>query len=166
MTPKEYAYQCHIAINQTYGDYPYTFHLDMVVKIADKFIHLIPAEDRKEVIDGCWVHDVFEDTGKTFNNIAEAIGEMMAEYSYALATEKGKTRAERANHKYYKGISEYRYATFVKLCDRYANMLHSLQTKNSMFEKYKKEMKHFKLELFDGRFEELWLALEELAYKN
>lgn len=158
-----YAKKCHSDRNQFYHDKPYMYHLQMVVKIAEKFIHLIPEEDREDVIAGCWVHDVIEDTGQTYNDVKKATNEVIAEYAYALTNEKGRTRKDRANAKYYIGIRDYKHATFIKLCDRYANMFYSCQTGHSMFKKYVEEMVDFYQYLYDGRYEELWEALHELA---
>lgn len=165
MDAKTFAIQCHRDVNQKYRDLPYEYHLLMVVRIALKFIHLIPEEDQKDVIDGCWVHDVIEDTGKTYNDVKRATNEAVAEYAYALTNEKGKTRKERANEKYYRGIHEYKHATFIKLCDRYANMEFSYKNGDSMYKKYVEEMKDFQLFLKDERYGDLWKALEELANK-
>ena len=52
MDAKTFAIQCHRDVNQKYRDLPYEYHLLMVVRIALKFIHLIPEEDQKDVIDG------------------------------------------------------------------------------------------------------------------
>lgn len=60
-----------------------------------------------------------------------------------MSNEKGKTRAERANDKYYEGIRNTPGAVFVKLCDRIANVQYSKMTKSRMFEMYKKENLHF-----------------------
>ena len=78
MDAKTFAIQCHRDVNQKYRDLPYEYHLLMVVRIALKFIHLIPEEDQKDVIDGCWVHDVIEDTGKTYNDVKRATNEAVA----------------------------------------------------------------------------------------
>jgi len=160
---KTFAINCHTAINQMYHDKSYSFHLGMVVEIAERFIHLIPKKDREDVIAGCWVHDVIEDTGKTYNDVKKATNETVAEYAYALTNEKGRTRKERANAKYYFGISAYKHATFIKLCDRYANMKFSKDSGHSMYNKYVEEMRDFRLYLKDARYGELWDALEELA---
>jgi len=60
-----------------------------------------------------------------------------------VTNEKGKNRAERANKRYYDGIVETPGATFVKLCDRFANLRYGKMMKSPMFEKYKKEQDHF-----------------------
>jgi len=160
---KIYAINCHTAVNQMYDDKSYSFHLGMVVEIAERFIHLIPEKDREDVIAGCWVHDVIEDTGKTYNDVKKATNETIAEYAYALTNEKGRNREARANHGYYAGIDQYKHATFIKLCDRYANMKYSKDHGSSMFKTYQKEMDMFIWHLKGLKYEELWIALETLA---
>jgi hypothetical protein len=72
---------------------------------------------------------------------------MGVEIVYALTNDKGRTRAERAGEKYYKGIRETPYAPFVKLCDRLANVSYSCGADGHrgtrMKDVYKGEMHHF-----------------------
>jgi (p)ppGpp synthase/HD superfamily hydrolase len=160
---REYAYKAHSDTNHLYDKkFPYSFHLGMVEDVAIKFIHLIPFEDRDDVIAGCIVHDVMEDARQRFNDVKRSTTETIAGYSYALQNEKGKTRPERANEKYYKGIRAYKHATFVKLCDRFANAKYSKENGSSMFKTYLREMPEFKTHLFDGRYKDLWDELEKL----
>jgi len=144
---KEYAIKCHSETNHFYdGDKPYSYHLKMVVDTAKAFQELIPESDRLIVFSGCWVHDVGEDCRQTRNDVKYATNETVAELCYALTNEKGRNRAERANEKYYKGIRQTKYATFIKLCDRIANVTYSLEKKDtdkSMLEKYRKENPKF-----------------------
>ena len=72
---------------------------------------------------------------------------MGVEIVYALTNDKGRTRAERAGEKYYKGIRETPYAPFVKLCDRLANVTYSCEADGHrgtrMKDVYIGEMHHF-----------------------
>lgn len=81
---------------------------------------------------------------------------------YAVTNEKGRTRVERANENYYKGIRETEGATFVKLCDRIANVQYSKMTKSSMFDKYKKENVNFMIGVDADKFPEMKDYLTEL----
>lgn len=157
-----YAREKHGKVNQKFGPYSYGFHLQGVSEVAEKFIYLLPKEDIDDVLVGCWVHDVLEDTHETYNDIRKVLGETAAEYSFALANEKGRNRAERANAKYYEGIKAYKHATFIKLCDRYFNTEYSKEQGSSMFKKYKQEFLEFQSKLWDGRYEVLWEELEKL----
>jgi len=162
---KDYAIRRHREVNHHYNAlYPYAFHLQMTVETAEKFIDLIPEEDRSDVIGGCWVHDIIEDARETYNNVKHVTNETIAEYAYALCNEKGKTRQERANEKYYEGIKSYKHASFIKLCDRIANILFSIREKSSMINMYKKEHDNFHDKLYDGRYDEMWDYLHQLLY--
>jgi (p)ppGpp synthase/HD superfamily hydrolase len=163
---EEYAIKCHSDTNHLYDGLPYSFHLELAVKVAKKFIHLIPERNREIVLAACWCHDTIEDTRVTPNDVVKATNKDVALIVYAVTNEKGWTRKDRANDKYYKGIRDTKYATFVKLCDRIANALYS-QSKigvSTMFEKYKEENLHFTKELFDekGSYGEMFDYLEEI----
>ena len=76
---------------------------------------------------------------------------MATEIVYALTNEKGRNRAERANDKYYAGIRTTPFASFVKFCDRYANMKYAFTHKTSMAKKYAQELPHFIESLIDPK---------------
>lgn len=160
---KDYAIRRHREVNHHYNAmYPYAFHLQMTVEIANKFIHLIPEDDRHDVIGGCWTHDIIEDARETYNNVKDATNETIAEYAYRCTTFKGRSRRERANKQYFSEIKEYKHCTFIKLCDRIANVSFSLTEKSSMINMYKEEFDFFYDNLYDGRFQEMWDHLKEL----
>ena len=52
----------------------------------------------------CWSHDLIEDTRTSYNDVRNKLGVFVADIVYAVSNEKGKTRKERANDKYYEGI--------------------------------------------------------------
>lgn len=160
---KDYAIRRHREVNHNYdATHNYAFHLTMVADIAKQYLYLIPEEDRKDVLGGCWCHDIIEDARETYNNVKKATNKVIAEYAFRCTNEKGRTRPERANDKYYEGIREYKHTTFIKLCDRLANVTFSKQTSSSMFYVYKEEYDHFSQQLYDGRFIEMWEELKEL----
>lgn len=158
---KDYALKMHKDVNQMYHDKPYSHHLNMVFDIACQYASLIPKEDLYEVLAGCWVHDIIEDARQTYNDVKKNTNEAVAEYAYALTNEKGRTRKERANYKYYAGIREYKHAVFIKLCDRFANAQYSKEHGSSMFKQYQSEHDEFKACLYDGRYQRLWDDLEK-----
>jgi (p)ppGpp synthase/HD superfamily hydrolase len=159
---KNYAIKCHRETNHTYGDKPYEYHLGMVADFGEQFISLIPEEERLHVLAGCWVHDCMEDCRQTYNDVKSATDEKVAELSYALTNEKGKTRKERANDTYYKGIRETPYATFIKLCDRLANSQHSKDNNPRMLAKYTNENPDFIKELYDEKYKPMIEELEDI----
>lgn len=161
---KEFALKAHKDTNQMYHDQLYSKHLYDVNSLFVKYLHLLPKEDVDDVAGGCWCHDVIEDTGKTYNDVLRATNETIANYAFALTNEKGKNRKERANEKYYEGIRQYKHATFIKLCDRIANVSFSKLNGSSMLKTYQKEHLFMVQHLYDGRFEEMWQELSRLIY--
>ena len=142
---------------------PYDVHLSGAALVAFNFDYLIPVEDRNNVISGVWCHDTLEDVSSvTYNDLKKATNETVAELAYACTNEKGRTRAERANAKYYEGIRNTKYAKFVKLCDRIANLEYSRSTKSRMFEMYKKENAHFRSELYSVEYNDMWNYIDTL----
>jgi (p)ppGpp synthase/HD superfamily hydrolase len=159
---KEFAFNAHNLTNQLYNNHPYSFHLAMAVAVGEKFIHLIPIKDQDNVIAGIYCHDLIEDTTTNYNDIKTTTNEMVAELAYACTNEKGRNRKERANDKYYEGIRNTKYATFVKLCDRISNVEYSIQI-DKMVALYRKEYEHFKKMLYvEGEYEEMWNELDIL----
>lgn len=155
---KESTHALHEHVNQTYDKvHPYGFHLDMVADAVYKYGWAVCA-DKADVVPlffGAFYHDSIEDARLTYNDVKRT-GEqwmdddhalMAAEIVYALTNEKGRTRAERANDRYYKGIRETAYAPFVKLADRLANITYSFAHANKgnmhMKQVYGSEWPHF-----------------------
>jgi len=133
----------HRNTNHFYDTYlPYEFHLRMVVQACKQFIHLYPNQ-WSEIEIACWGHDLIEDTRVSYNDCKKVLGEYVADIIYAVTNEKGKDRSERANRKYYEGIRNTEGASFVKLCDRIANIQYSKLTGSRMFEMYKAENGYF-----------------------
>lgn len=160
---KDYAIRRHREVNHHYDAvHSYAYHLQMTVDVANRFIYLIPEADRADVLGGCWVHDIIEDARETYNNVKKATNKVIAEYAYACTNEKGRNRKERANKKYYDGIKTYKHATFIKLCDRIANVTFSIENKSSMSAMYAKEFEDFYDNLYDGRYQDMWDHLKEL----
>ena len=147
----------HDKTNQRYGDnetLPYGYHIVNVVNIAIECLKA-HGEGIHHIVFGAAFHDTIEDARLTYNDVLkEATRELGSEFKqdvaateivYALTNEKGRNRDERANDRYYNGIVNTPYARYVKLCDRYANMLYSLteSCEHGMGDKYKKELPNF-----------------------
>lgn len=175
------AHKLHESVNQTYDDvHPYGFHLDMVAEAVYKFGHMVCAgeEDVLPLLFGAYFHDSIEDARLTYNDVMRTARQFMdeeqafvaTEIVYALTNDKGRTRAERAGEKYYKGIRETPYAPFVKLADRRANISYSFSHANEdnvhMKQVYAKEWPHFikaiNAESKDIRFSLPQMMLEEV----
>ncbi|KJD36529.1 phosphohydrolase [Tamlana sedimentorum] len=152
---KDYAIKKHKSVNQKYDNHDYDYHLNMVFETAQKFIESVETNERENVLAACWVHDIIEDTRETYNGVKKVTNQTISDLAYALTNEKGRTRAERANDKYYKGIRETKNASFIKFCDRIANVTYSKNYGSSMFEQYKKEHETFVSKIFVSGCEEV-----------
>jgi len=158
---KNYAITCHNGTNHKYDGKPYETHLNHVVEIATKFLHLIPHNQQENILAACWCHDVIEDCRQTYNDVKSHTNVEIAEIVFALTNEKGKTRKDRANDKYYEGIRNTPYATFVKVCDRIANYEYSIRGR--MRDAYDKEMQRFVSRMYDSQYREMFEYLNELS---
>lgn len=156
---KDTAAKIHAEVNQMYdGDKPYSVHLFAVLdNVICSSGDMYPVSDIPAIIFGACFHDSIEDARLTYNDVKKIAHELVPEMNevlaadivYALTNEKGKTRAERANWKYYRGIRMTPYARMIKMADRLANMDYGGQKKSSMSTKYAKEWPHFKRSLFE-----------------
>ena len=177
---REKAHELHRSVNQTYGeDLPYGYHLDMVVNGIRDFGQVVLAkeEDLLPLFFGGYYHDSIEDARLTYNDVMKEARQMMTEeqalmateIAYALTNDKGRTRAERAGEKYYKGIRETPYAPFVKLCDRLANITYSCSGVNAdnlhMKEVYKGEVPHFLASINPHSDDQRFLVPQEVVMK-
>lgn len=147
---KAAAYEIHAEVNQMYDNCPYGYHLDMVADFVRKYV----SEDNIDymgIIFGAYFHDTIEDARLTYNNVMELAKMYLddddaligTEIAYALTNEKGRTRDERANDKYYNDICNTPYAPLVKMADRMANMSYSIEKGSRMADVYRKELPHF-----------------------
>ena len=127
------AHELHQSVNDTFAtDLPYGFHLDMVIENISCYGPLVCSceADVLPLFFGGYFHDSIAHGRQTYNDVMDTARRWMTEEQalmateivYALTKEKGRTRAERAGEKYFKGIRETPYAPFVKLCDRLANV--------------------------------------------
>ena len=158
----QYATDRHLKVNHKYDSKPYTFHLNMVYEVAHRFSYLIAEEDLQNVYCGCWVHDIIEDARETYNDVLQNTNKTVAELAFALTNEKGRTRSERANKVYYKGIRETPNATFVKLCDRIANITYSKNSSSRMLKKYKQENPDFIKKLYEPKLQDMITHIDSL----
>lgn len=152
------AHKVHSDVNQHYDHtLPYGFHLDRVVEYVKKYAAPIveSTEEIMPLIFGAYFHDSIEDARLTYNNVhhlaTHLIGPEKAtlatEIVYALTNEKGRTRSERANDKYYRGIRSTPYAPLCKFADRLANISYSTGSvashNSAMHHVYALENPHF-----------------------
>jgi hypothetical protein len=183
---REKIYHQHdVVCNQKYADYlPYSFHIKTVEAQGEKFMHLIEGKHIKNTENSfsnpVWFkdvvrlslsgHDLIEDARFTYNNVKDlatelgntVAGEMVADIVYCVTDEKGKSRRERKNYKYYKELCENKLAVFVKLADLSANTLFSKLTGSSMYDKYKSEFPNFKDKVYIDEYKEFFDYLESI----
>jgi (p)ppGpp synthase/HD superfamily hydrolase len=158
---KFFSIKQHFYVNHKYDKQEYCLHLQQVYNFAIKYKHLINQDILIYVLASSWTHDTIEDARITYSDIKKEFGEIIADITYALTNEKGKTREERANDKYYNDMKLVDGAVFIKICDRLANLSYSYNNKSSMLEKYSKEYKHFKEMLYDVKYDEMFKELEK-----
>lgn len=161
-----YATECHTSTNHLYDGKPYMFHINMCVEFANKFIHLVPEEERDNIVAGCYLHDVIEDCRQTYSDVLKATNPIIAEFVFAVTNEKGRFRKDRANAKYYEGIRTIPNAVFIKLCDRIANIYHGACTGSSMLKTYRKENAEFHKELFCVQYQEMFDYMDKLLKES
>ena len=141
---RKFASDAHAETNHTYDGHPYSFHLAMAAKFAEEFAYLLPEEMREEATATAWTHDTIEDARLTYNDVKKELGENIAEYTYLVTNLRGRNRKERAGSEYYKGVVSRMVSAYVKLCDRLANVSHSVANGSRMAAVYKKELPGFK----------------------
>ncbi|MBO5005012.1 MAG: HD domain-containing protein [Clostridia bacterium] len=147
------AYRVHNEVNQSYDGQPYFTHFSNVAHTVQQYASdiCLKEDDILPIMFGAYFHDSIEDARLTYNDVMKIAKKYMddrqstiaVEIVYALTNEKGRTRKERANDKYYEGIRNTPYAPLVKLADRYANMHYSYENKSRMIDVYNKELKEF-----------------------
>jgi len=170
---RKLAIALHGSIGQMYGAYPYHKHLEMVEEVGLKYAHLIPAElsTNPSVVEGVfcaiWLHDVLEDcpTKINYTQIKNQFGVNVAEVVFALTTPKGRNRNEKHSSEYYKDMRYTEHATFVKLCDRIANVKFSIETNSSKLEMYKNDYPFYKW-LYQERYSDMFDELCGLLGEN
>ena len=182
------AHAIHASTNHIYGKkHPYGFHLDMVHSCYTLFSHELKKDEfydnwgrhqsdtRKPVMtldeyvdmvitEGIYFHDTIEDCRVTYHDLLDKykLDVLSAEIVYAVTDDKGRNRAERGNLTLYLNMREIPGATFVKMCDRLANMSFSKKEGSTMFEKYKSELPLFLGRVDADKYPELKKALLDL----
>lgn len=178
--------------NQKYANnLPYSIHLGFVEAQGNKFMHLLPDAILSEgtptvsltnhdsmisyrtiVGFALIAHDCIEDARLTYNNLISIATEhlcdnkvaatMVADIVYAVTDEKGKTRKDRKNDKYYAELNDDDLALFVKLSDLAANMLFSKLSGSDMYDKYKREWPRFKIRTYISRYKEFFEYIDTI----
>jgi len=160
MEAKEFAYKVHRETNHLYGTLPYEYHLNHAILIGKRFEYLIPLDKKAEIFSAIYLHDTIEDCRVTYGMLKDLFGKEIAELVFAVTNEKGRYRHDRENDAYFNGIKDTPYATFVKLCDRIANIENAIITCHGMLDKYKSEHARFVEKLYTKEYKEMFEYLE------
>lgn len=171
MDAKQFAINEHSFINQTYaGKYPYDLHLNLCMEVFNYFrdkIYFPEGFDLKAAEDALPLHDTLEDSWRlSYNDLLVHFGFKVAEIVYLLKEEKGRTRAERHNHKYFTGIASMDEAILDKLCDNIANVIFGCYSGSGMYKKYKAEYPTFKSYLYKEEFKIMFDLLEQIYFED
>jgi len=147
---------------QGYGANPYTYHLQQVEMVLNRFGFL-----KDIVLRTCaWLHDLIEDTEVSYNQIRFKFGPEIADIVYAVTNEMGRNRRERFSKTYPKIKGNDR-ALILKLADRIANFEFAKGTDTQYLDMYKREWPEFKSALYndnasDSRIQAMWSYLETI----
>lgn len=153
------ASRMHEDTNHKYGEtLPYSFHLAMAGQIALKYKHFIPEEDFGDVLAAVYLHDTIEDTRQSYNDIKKMFGTSIADMVWSVTDNSGRNRKERKN---FQRIRDNKYGSFIKLCDRIANVLAGF-IEGSTNQMYWNEFEEFHNELYTITFDKMWTDLENL----
>jgi (p)ppGpp synthase/HD superfamily hydrolase len=143
--------------NQKYGSHPYSSHLEAVVKVAYFFSYMIPEDAEEDVICAAYLHDILEDTLCTQDEILRALNPRI------LLLVKLLTKNGSDPEKYFSQVALDDLAIFVKLCDRYSNILASVNSGNlEKIAKYEKQNPDFIRILLRKNYIDLLEEIEEL----
>lgn len=143
------------------GVLPYTYHLSMVVDNLLSF-----GFTDNHVICAGWLHDVLEDTNRSYNDVKRLFGPDTADLVYAVTNELGKNRKERSVKTYPKIKGNYE-ATALKLADRIANVEYGAMHGSEMWRLYYAELPVFEKgirvpESEDNILKAMWIRLHRL----
>ena len=147
--------------NQKYGLNPYSYHLDSVVKFVKLYSYMIPEDSKEDAICIAYLHDILEDTLCTQDEILRALNPRI------LLIVKLLTKNESDLEKYFNKIALDDLAIFIKLCDRYSNILESIRDGNHRkLAKYKEQNPLFIRILLDKKYNDLIKEIKKIFESN
>ena len=145
ITASGLAYEVHAG--QTYGDQPYTVHLEAAVAVLHRFGFVLSAE-AEALLAAAWLHDSVEDTDLETEDIRREVSPQVAALVGAVTNEPGRNRQER-NARTYPNIRATPDAVIVKLADRIANVEASWASQDARLFMYHREYRGFRQALRD-----------------
>lgn len=149
--------------DQRYGDRPYSFHLDAVAALLERF------GPTHQVVG--YLHDVLEDTAAKVEDLSRRFGPLVATCVSLLTDGQGSSRRERKATTYARlgavsAASEEAIALVVKTADRLANVRQCAASdggSREMLDVYRREHAAFRAAVHrPGLADELWQELDGL----
>jgi hypothetical protein len=146
---------------QKYGrENPYTVHLRGVFSQLNLLLARMNQKDSR-LLAAAYLHDVLEDTEVKYDQLKQTFGTDIAELVYAVTDEVGRNRRERHNKTYPKIAAAGDRAVLLKIADRLANVLYSLQFKYPQkLEMYVGEYPGFRHALISKGPDLAWVELD------
>ena len=148
--------------NQKYGDRPYTYHLEHVCRTLTRFGFI--EMDNPDLHAAAWLHDASEDQECPPILIEHTCGWEVAKLVWCVTDGPGKNRRERHAKTYLK-IKANRRSVVLKLADRIANVVNSIEMGGSLLKMYRKEYREFKKALYlpdEPEMAAMWTELDTL----
>jgi GTP pyrophosphokinase len=122
----------------TYGDFPYTKHLNDVYNTL-----IIFGIFDELALTISWLHDVIEDTQYVYEDIYDEFGREVADITYLVTDKRGRNRKERQKNTYPE-LAKHPLARLIKLADRISNVTMTTHDTQEKFVMYEKEYDYFK----------------------
>lgn len=168
---EEFFINAHKSTNQQYGEHGYEYHLKEVAAVARYFASKVGFNDYETelAVAGAFGHDAVSDARLNHNDIVKVLHDArLAKICCNLCEDVwGVNREERNSPGYYKRICSDEISIFDKICDRIANVEHSIWSTSRMLKVYYEEHKKFKTALSTtSRFDIMWKYLDELFEEN
>lgn len=152
----------YAGVNKLYDGLEYSNHIRMVAATAIRNFTDQTGYEKSDLILACFAHDLIEDARVSYNDLVKIIGIYPAELVFAVTDYTGKTRKERACYDKTRKLPG---ATYLKMCDRYANTAYSLMTGSIMLHVYSAEYATFRSNLYceDSKNAGLWCELDDIS---
>ena len=109
--------------DQKYGDKPYGYHLQAVVKLVESRMKDDPLLSTYVAV--AWLHDSLEDTNTTYQELEREFGVCIA-----CAVQRLTKTEDKSYEEYLQGCLESAIAREVKTCDTMSNLIESFMTAN------------------------------------
>ena len=170
-TAKKFSENMHAFTNQTYGPLPYTFHLQHVENVVQRFFKSDKPHTWYPRI-AAHLHDIVEDTNTSIDVIESMFGKNVSDLVWAVTDEpltqeelnSGlKNNRKNRKAKTYKKLKHSEFGVALKLADRIANIENCHSWESGMLDMYKKEYTEFFTQLWNAdhsdKIQRMWKYL-------